>query len=158
MKAAEVTDAVIDEMRQREYDVVRINYANGDMVGHTGDLRAAILAVEAVDLSLGRLLKEVDRQDGIAIITADHGNADQMFEIDKKTGEFQVDDDGHLKRKTSHTLNPVFCIFHERGERSLELVDALENPGLANVAASILTILGFEPPEGYEPSLVKRKG
>lgn len=158
MKAAEVTDAVIDTMREQPFDLIRVNYANGDMVGHTGDLQAAIQAVEAVDLSLGRLLKEVEKTGGVAFITADHGNSDQMFEIDKKTGAFQVDDEGELKRKTSHTLNPVFFIVYDPiGEERFELATDVPSPGLANVAATALTVLGFDAPEGFEPSLIRRK-
>jgi 2,3-bisphosphoglycerate-independent phosphoglycerate mutase len=159
MKAAEVTDAVIDEMARQQYDFVRVNYANGDMVGHTGDLRAAIQAVEAVDLSLARLLQVVEEQGGVALITADHGNADQMFELNTKTGQFQVDDEGSLKRKTSHTLNPVFLVVYDPKQAlgQLELVSDLSRPGLANVAATVLTVLGYEPPADYEPSLLRRR-
>jgi 2,3-bisphosphoglycerate-independent phosphoglycerate mutase len=157
MKAAEVTDAVIDAMRTRRYDVVRVNYANGDMVGHTGDLDAAVIAVEAVDLSLGRLLAEVRRQGGVALVTADHGNADEMFEVDKKTGQPKRDATGALARKTSHTLNEVFFLVHDSAEPGrFALAAGVEKPGLANVAATALTILGFEPPADYEPSLLRR--
>lgn len=157
MKAAEVTDAVLDGLAARSYDVVRINYANGDMVGHTGDLRAAIMAVEAVDLCLGRLLAEVKRRKGVALVTADHGNSDQMFEFDKKSGGYQLDDQGRPRRRTSHTLNPVrFIVFDPHGEGRFTIDDTVESPGLANVAATILTILGREVPEEFKPSLVRR--
>jgi len=157
MKAAEVTDAVLDTLSASPYDVVRLNYANGDMVGHTGDLQAAILAVEATDLSLGRLLDAVADLKGVALVTADHGNSDQMYEVDKKTGKFKLDDAGKIKRKTSHTLNPVFFIVYDsQGERFV-IDEGLGSPGLANVAATILTVLGLEAPEDYEPSLIIRK-
>lgn len=157
MKAAEVTDAVIEAMAAQRYDLVRVNYANGDMVGHTGDLRAAIQAVEAVDLSLGRLLAAIEQQGGVALVTADHGNSDEMYEIDKKTGKFTRDETGALRRKTSHTLSPVFLVvFDPEGRGRLEVAPGVTSPGLANVAATILTILGFESPEGFEPSLVRR--
>ena len=157
MKAAEVTDAVLDALEERSFDVVRVNYANGDMVGHTGDLQAAILAVEATDLSLGRLLESVSEKKGVAFITADHGNSDQMFEMDKKTGEFKRDEAGRIKRKTSHTLNPVFFIvFDPEGER-FEIDGSVKTPGLANVAATVFTVLGLEAPEDYEPSILIRR-
>jgi 2,3-bisphosphoglycerate-independent phosphoglycerate mutase len=156
MKAAEVTDAVIDEMRAGSYDFVRVNYANGDMVGHSGDLMASIVAVEAVDLSLGRLLAAVEEMDGVALVTADHGNADEMYMRDKRAGGFAVSDDGSKTARTSHTLNPVpFFLFDPRGEWSLvEPGDLPEAPGLANVAATVLGLLGYEAPAGYRPSLL----
>ena len=158
MKAAEVTDAVLDALSARRYDLVRVNYANGDMVGHTGDLQAAIQAVEAVDLSLGRLLAAVERDRGVALVTADHGNADEMLEVDKKSGKPALDGNGVPRRKTSHTLNPVFLIvFDPRGGGRFVLDGSITAAGLANVAATVLTIMGYEVPEGYEPSLVIRR-
>jgi 2,3-bisphosphoglycerate-independent phosphoglycerate mutase len=156
MKAAEVTDAVITELRTGRYRQARLNYANGDMVGHTGVRDAAILAVEAVDLSLGRLLAVVDELHGLALVTADHGNADEMYEWDKKHKTFDTDPaTGRPKPKTAHTLNPVPFWIHDpqfAGEYELAPV---ERPGLANVAATALTLMGLEPPEGYAPSLVR---
>ena len=90
-----------------------MNYANGDMVGHTGDYDASLVAVEAVDLALKRLLPVIDKLGGVAIITADHGNSDEMYELDKKTGEPKTHPDGSFKAKTSHTLNPVPFIFYD---------------------------------------------
>ena len=98
---------MIDELQTGRYRHARVNYANGDMVGHTGHRVAAIQSVEAVDLQLARLLPVIESLGGALIVTADHGNADCMFEIDKKTGEPAVDSAGHVKVKTSHTLNPV---------------------------------------------------
>jgi len=156
MKAAEVTDAVIAALRPGGFDFARVNYANGDMVGHTGVRDAAILAVEAVDLCLGRLLAVVAAMDGVALVTADHGNADEMYMRDKKTGGFQTDEVGRPKAKTSHTLNPVpFALFDPRGEFGLVDVATLPDvPGLANVAATVLGLLGFDAPDGYRPSLL----
>ncbi len=156
MKAAEVTDAVLDELRGGRIRFARVNYANGDMVGHTGDLQAAIQAVEAVDLCLGRLLAAVRALDGIALITADHGNADEMLMRDKQTGEVVVED-GRIKPKTSHTLNPVpFVLFDPRGRGALDLDATVDQPGLANVAATVLNLLGHEAPADYRPTLLKR--
>jgi 2,3-bisphosphoglycerate-independent phosphoglycerate mutase len=153
MKAAEITDAVINELRAKPYGFARLNYANGDMVGHTGVYNAARLAVEVVDLALARLLPVIKELNGIAIVTADHGNADEMYEMDKKGGvKFEND---RPKSKTSHTLNPVPAIIYDpqfKGEYRLN--PAIAKPGLANVAATSLFLMGYEPPEGYEPSLL----
>ena len=153
MKAAEITDQTIHAIEKQSFDVGRINYANGDMVGHTGELDAAILAVETVDLCLARLLPVIRRANGILIVTADHGNADQMFEIDKKTGEFATDQRGVPRSKTSHTLNQVpLHIFSSHGPITLR--DS-NDAGLANLAATTLSLAGFAPPTDYEPSLVE---
>ncbi len=85
MKAAEIADAMIAALKSGQYKTLRCNFANGDMVGHTGNFRAATMAVEAVDLALGRILPVIDAMGGVALITADHGNADEMYELDKKT-------------------------------------------------------------------------
>jgi len=155
MKAAEITDAVIEAINSAQYDFIRLNYANGDMVGHTGILEAAIIAAETVDLCIGRLLQAIDNTGAIAIITADHGNLDEMFEKDAKTGAIKIDKKtGKPQPKTSHTLNPVpFIIYdpHFNGEYTLT---THKEQGLANVAATICTLLGFHPPEEYYPSLV----
>jgi 2,3-bisphosphoglycerate-independent phosphoglycerate mutase len=113
MKAAEITDATIRRLRRRSFSFGRINYPNGDMVGHTGDRRASILAVETVDLCLGRLLATVRGVQGIAIITADHGNSDEMYERDAD-GEFSIDPATNRPRpRTSHSLNPVPLILYD---------------------------------------------
>jgi 2,3-bisphosphoglycerate-independent phosphoglycerate mutase len=113
MKAAEITDATIRRLRRRSFSFGRINYANGDMVGHTGDRRAAILAVETVDVCLGRLLTTVRGVQGIALVTADHGNSDEMYERDG-AGAFQLDPATGLPRpRTSHSLNPVPLILYD---------------------------------------------
>ncbi len=155
MKAAEITDATIDALLRGDYRHARINYANGDMVGHTGNLDASIIAVEALDLSLGRLLPIIERLEGAVIVTADHGNCDEMFEVDKKSGGFQRDADGHLRNKTSHTLNMVPFYLYAPGCDAIALNESVANPGLANVAATTLELLGFQRPDGYEPSLLK---
>ena len=154
MKAAEITDATIAALRSGGLRHGRINYANGDMVGHTGNLDAAVIAVEAVDLSLGRLIPVIDKLNGALIVTADHGNADEMFEIDKRSGDFKRDPAGHLRSKTSHTLNAVPCYIYTPGNDSLALDPHLQHPGIANIAATTLQLLGFERPEGYVPSLL----
>ena len=158
MKAAEVTDATIEALESGRFPFARINYANGDMVGHTGSLEAAVLAVQTVDLCLGRLLKAVARLGGVALITADHGNADEMLERDKKTGEVKRKADGTPSAKTSHTLAPVpFTLYDPGFAGDYELDPSLETRGLSNIAATVLNLLGYEAPEGYDPSLIRLK-
>jgi len=152
MKAAEVCDATVAAMESGDFDLVRVNFANGDMVGHTGDLEAAILAVEAVDLCVGRLVEATEKQGGAILVTADHGNADEMIEHDKKTHALKKTGE-RWQRKTSHTLNPVPCYFYAPG-RTLRLA-GVDKPGLANVAATALMWMGYAAPEGYAPSLLE---
>ena len=156
MKAAEITDALMKELKTGTYRNARVNYANGDMVGHTGDFNAAVMAVEAVDMCLGRLLPVIDALKGIAIITADHGNADEMYELDKKTKLPQARKDGSFKPKTSHTLNPVPCILYDNvsgGKLSLKS----GNFGLSNIAATNLDLMGYQVPENWDQSMLSIK-
>lgn len=159
MKAAEITDATIDAMQKNSFRVGRINFANGDMVGHTGNLGAAIVAMGSVDLALGRLMRAAEETNTTLIVTADHGNADEMFERDKKTGKVVFDAHGNPKAKTSHTLSPVpFAIFNtSQLEKNwhVEMREDLPQAGLANIAATVMTLLGFEPPKELEPSCVR---
>ena len=156
MKAAEITDEMITELKTGRHRSARVNYANGDMVGHTGNLRAATMAIEAVDLSLGRLLKAIDDLNGMAIITADHGNADEMFELDKKTGKALYAKDGRVKAKTSHTLNPVPCIFYDKKHAGAYSIDG-QGFGLANLASTTVNLLGFQSPSNWDRSIIKFK-
>ncbi|MBR6708749.1 MAG: 2,3-bisphosphoglycerate-independent phosphoglycerate mutase, partial [Clostridia bacterium] len=113
MKCAEITDRLIECLESGKYRYLRVNFPNGDMVGHTGSLAATRCSVEALDLQLARILTVVDKLKGAALITADHGNADEMCELDKKTGQPKTDKAGNLKAKTSHTLNAVPCIIYD---------------------------------------------
>lgn len=153
MKAAEITDQLIDRLRTGEYRHARVNYANGDMVGHTGVFEASIVAVEAVDLSIGRLLPVVKELSGAMIVTADHGNADQMYELDKETGRPATTPDGRWKARTSHSLNRVPCHIYAPGV-PLAIDPRVESPGLGNIASTLLTLMGYQPPDDYLPSLV----
>ena len=117
-----------------DYDFIRINYPNGDMVGHTGDLQAVIHSMEALDASILELEAAVNAVNGILVVLADHGNADDMT-------------------KTAHTLNPVpFVIVDSTARYSLT---DLPSAGLANVAATLCELLGYHAPDGYEPSLIQ---
>ena len=159
MKGADITDKVIETIEEGSFRFIRLNYPNGDMVGHTGDLEAAVIAAETVDLCLGRLLEVVEKSGGLAIITADHGNLDEMYEVNAKTGEFDRDKKtGELKSKTAHTLNPVpFIIFDPQFNGEYELRGDLDSAGLGNVAATILNLLDYDAPSDYLPSLIKLK-
>ncbi|NLE49242.1 MAG: 2,3-bisphosphoglycerate-independent phosphoglycerate mutase [Sandaracinaceae bacterium] len=154
MKAAEITDATVESLLSGREKVLRINYANGDMVGHTGNFNAAVLAVEAVDLCIGRLIPIIEKLKGALIITADHGNADEMFERSKR-GEILRDANGRPRPKTSHTLNAVPFYLYAPSAPELALRTDLEEAGLANIAATVMELVGKTPPEDYLPSLLR---
>ena len=155
MKASEITDRLLQELQTGRHKHARLNYANGDMVGHTGVRDAAVLAVEAVDLQLGRLIRYIKKVNGALLVTADHGNADEMFEHEKKTNQVARDANGNMKIKTSHTLNPVPCHIFAPSVTQLQLNPKVERPGLANIAATTLQLLGLQAPEMYQPSLLE---
>jgi 2,3-bisphosphoglycerate-independent phosphoglycerate mutase len=158
MKGGEITDVLLDSLDQNKHQFLRANYPHGDMVGHTGDLLAVEMSVETVDLCLARLKKAIDAKGGIMIVTADHGNADEMFEVNKKTGELKLDSNGKPKMKTSHTLNAVPCyIYDASGAANLRLsaaATATTPLGISSLAATAITCLGFLPPEDYDRSIV----
>ena len=144
MKSAEITDVLVEKILSNKYPFVRVNFPNGDMVGHTGIMESTIIGVESVDIALKRILPAIDKVGGMAIITADHGNAEEMFELNKD-GQPATDKTGRIKAKTSHTLNPVPCIFYDNTPNK-DLYDVKENDdfGLANIAATI-SHAGCEP-------------
>ncbi len=156
MKCAEITDKLIECLESGKYRYLRVNFPNGDMVGHTGSLEATRCSMEALDLQLKRIIDVVDRLHGVALITADHGNADEMYEMDKKTHQPKVDKDGHYKAKTSHTLNPVPCIIYDNFYTDRYTVKPDEKKfGLSNVAATMVNLLGYKAPEMWDESLIK---
>lgn len=143
MKASEISDTLIAAIKSGKYDFLRTNYPNGDMVGHTGNYEAARIGVETVDLMLARIKAAVDEVNGILIVTADHGNADEMYEKKK-------DHKGPFKSKTSHTLNKVpFIIYGAK----VKIADG--EFGLANVAATVAKLLEIEPNEHWLPAIIK---
>ena len=145
----------IELLEAGEYDFYRVNFPNGDMVGHTGSLEATICAMEALDLQLGRILPVIDRLHGVAVITADHGNADEMAEIDKKTGKPKLNADGSFKAKTSHTLNPVPCfIYDATGQGRISVKEDRGTFGLSNIAATVAELLGRKAPGMWDESLI----
>jgi len=147
MKAVEITDKTIELLQSGKYRFGRLNYPNGDMVGHTGIPEAIIVAVETVDHELSRLLGVIRELNGIAVVLADHGNADEMFTV--KGGKKQV--------STAHSLNPVPCAIIDSSYQGEYEMAGIKNAGLANVAATLLNLLGYEAPKEYEPSLISFK-
>jgi 2,3-bisphosphoglycerate-independent phosphoglycerate mutase len=156
MKCADIADRVIEAIGSGNYDFIRLNFPNGDMVGHTGVYQAVICSMEAMDLQIGRIRKAADAAGAVMLITADHGNSDDMYEHDKKTGAVSRKADGNPKPKTSHSLNPVPCIVYDpeyKGEYGSE--HALrEGLGISSIAATCMELLGFVPPEDYDPSVL----
>jgi 2,3-bisphosphoglycerate-independent phosphoglycerate mutase len=158
MKCAEITDRLIEALESGKYASLRVNFPNGDMVGHTGSLEATICGVEALDLQLARILAAVDKAGAVALITADHGNADEMAELDKKTGGIKRNKDGSMKSKTSHTLNPVPFIIYDNVAKDAYTVKADNGQfGLSNVAATVVNFLGFDAPEMWDESVIELK-
>ena len=141
MKSVEITDKLVAAMESGKYDFLRCNYPNGDMVGHTGVMEAVITAMECVDEGLRRVLEAADRLGYTVLITADHGNADQMTETKK----------GKTSIRTAHSLNPVpFIVYDKDTEYTLKE----GNFGLANVAPTVATLLGLEAPACWEESII----
>jgi 2,3-bisphosphoglycerate-independent phosphoglycerate mutase len=165
MKCAEITDQVVAAIGSGKFDFIRLNYPNGDMVGHTGVYQAVVCSMEGMDIQLGRLRKAIDAAGGIMVITADHGNSDDMFEHDKKTGAVARKADGSPKAKTSHSLNPVPCIVYDpdyRGEYPRTLGTSSpgasslnEGLGVSSIAATCMQLLGYMPPADYDKSVLK---
>ncbi|MBP3452852.1 MAG: 2,3-bisphosphoglycerate-independent phosphoglycerate mutase [Clostridia bacterium] len=144
MKATEVTDLVIAALEKGRYGFIRCNFPNGDMVGHTGNVLATEIAVETVDLCLARIKKACDEHGAILLVTADHGNADQMLEKNKKGG---------IAPRTAHSLNPVPFIVYDKDEKH-ELKEG-NHFGLANVAPTVAQLLGLKPYDCWEESMLK---
>lgn len=145
MKAYEITQKTIELLRSGKYRFGRVNFPNGDMVGHSGKLEAAIIAMETVDECVAKLLEVISELGGIAIVTADHGNSDEMY----------TEKNGIKTPKTAHTLNPVPFIIVDPLYNNEYTMQPPKDSGLANMAATILNLLGYEKPESYEASLIK---
>ena len=157
MKCAEITDKVIDAIKSGKYDHIRLNYPNGDMVGHTGVFNAVVCSMEGMDLQLGRLKAAIEEAGGIMCITADHGNSDDMYEH-KKDGSVAKDASGEPKAKTSHSLNPVPGIIYDpeyKGEYDTEHLN--EGLGISSWPATLMTLMGFVPPTDYDKSIINLK-
>lgn len=142
MKSAEITDAAIEKMQ--DYDFVRLNYPGGDMVGHFAELEPTIAAIEAIDIQLARLAKEVDRLGGVLIITADHGNAEEL-----------IDSSG--ASKTAHSTNPVpFIVYDNTENKDAYEFAPVNDAGLSNIASTISLLLGQNDyPDTWREPLIK---
>jgi len=139
MKAYEVRDELIKAIISSKYKFLRINFANGDMVGHTGVKSAAMIAAETVDECVKEIVDTVASLNGITVVTADHGNLDEM-----------------VKSKTAHTLNPVmFAIIDSEYNNEYIINEDIKDPALGNIAATLLNLLGYERPKDYLDSLIK---
>ena len=149
MKALEIKDRTIEMLKTGKYRFGRLNFANGDMVGHTGNLEATVTDVETVDRCVGELLEVIEALEGIAIVTSDHGNSDEMFTIDE---------DRQKKVLTAHTLNPVPFAIYDPGYNGEYEMAFLKKAGLSNVAATLLNLLGYEKVNDYDPSLIRILG
>ena len=157
MKCAEITDRLIEALESGKYRFLRVNFPNGDMVGHTGSIEATRIGMEALDLQLARILPVIDKMKGVALITADHGNADEMYETDKKTGAPKQNKDGSFKAKTSHTLNPVPCIFYDNFSAASYTVRADGSYGLSSIAATAVNLLDYAAPSMWDASMIDVK-
>lgn len=142
MKSAEIADTVIENIN--DFKFIRLNFPGGDMVGHTADVDATIMAMEAIDLALARIAEAVDKAGGVMIIVADHGNAEEL-----------LDTDGN--KKTAHTTNQVPCIIYDNTKNRVEYeVSDVMNPGISNIAATVAVLLGYKDyPSSWNKSLIK---
>ena len=157
MKCAEIADAVIEAIKSGKYQHIRLNFPNGDMVGHTGVFNAVVCSMEAMDLQIGRIKQAVEETGGILCITADHGNSDDMYEH-AKDGSVKQNKDGSPKAKTSHSLNPVPAIIYDpeyKGEYDQSALN--EGLGISSWPATIMQLMGFVPPADYDRSLINLK-
>jgi len=160
MKCAEIADHVLKAIASGNYDLIRLNFPNGDMVGHTGVYQAVVCSMEAMDIQIGRIARAVEKAGGVMLITSDHGNGDDMYEHDKKNGAVSLKPDGSPKPKTAHSLNPVPCIVYDpdcKGEYPNAAGEGALNEGLgiSSVAAACIQLLGYIPPEDYDKSVLK---
>lgn len=142
MKSADIVDDLIEAIQSKKYDFLRCNFPNGDMVGHTGSMEATIIGVESVDIGLARLKKVCDEYGVTMLVTADHGNADEMLEKNKK-GEIQV--------RTAHSLNPVPFIIYDK---DIKYTIKEGSYGLSNVAPTVVKMFGLKAPDCWRDSMI----
>ncbi|THU52284.1 hypothetical protein C4D60_Mb10t02360 [Musa balbisiana] len=154
MKALEIAEKARDAILSRKFDQVRVNLPNGDMVGHTGDIEATVVACKAADEAVKIILDAIEQVGGIYVVTADHGNAEDMVKRNK-TGQPQLDKAGNIQILTSHTLQPVPIAIGGPGLAPGVKFRNVPDGGLANVAATVMNLHGFEAPSDYEPTLIE---
>ena len=141
MKSKEITEAMVEAMASKKFQFLRCNYPNGDMVGHTGAMDAVVYAMECVDNGLKAILEAADKDGYTVLITADHGNADQMTETKK----------GKTAVRTAHSLNPVPFIIYDK---DTQWTIKEGSYGLANVAPTVVKMMGLTAPDCWEASMV----
>lgn len=155
MKALEIAEKARDAILSRKFHQVRVNLPNGDMVGHTGDIEATVVACKAADEAVKMIIDAIEQVGGIYVVTADHGNAEDMVKRDKK-GQPLLDKNGNIQILTSHTLEPVPIAIGGPGlAPGVRFRKDLPTGGLANVAATVMNLHGFEAPSDYEPTLIE---
>ena len=141
MKSKEITEKMVQAMASKKFQFLRCNFPNGDMVGHTGVMEAVVYAMECVDNGLKAIIEAADQYGYTVLITADHGNADQMTETKK----------GKTSVRTAHSLNPVPFIIYDK-EHNWQIIEG--NYGLANVAPTVVKMMGLTAPECWEASMI----
>ena len=141
MKSKEITEKMVEAMASKKYQFLRCNFPNGDMVGHTGVMEAVVYAMECVDNGLKAIIEAADKYGYTVLITADHGNADQMTETKK----------GKTSVRTAHSLNPVPFIIYDKDH---DWVIKEGSYGLANVAPTVVQMMGLTAPDCWEDSMV----
>jgi 2,3-bisphosphoglycerate-independent phosphoglycerate mutase len=156
MKAIKIAEKARDALLSGKFDTIRVNLPNGDMVGHTGDFKATVVACTEADKAVKIILDAVEQVGGMYLVTADHGNAEDMVKRHPKTHAPLKDKNGQLQILTSHTVHPVPIAIGGPGlPANVRFRQDLPDAGLANVAATTMNLLGFEAPADYEPSLVE---
>jgi 2,3-bisphosphoglycerate-independent phosphoglycerate mutase len=155
MKALEIAEKTRDAILSGKFDQVRVNLPNSDMVGHTGDIEATVVACKAADEAVKIILDAVEQVGGIYLVTADHGNAEDMVKRNK-SGQPMLDKSGSIQILTSHTLQPVPVAIGGPGlHPGVRFRSDIQTPGLANVAATVMNLHGFEAPADYETTLIE---
>ncbi|MCL2037543.1 2,3-bisphosphoglycerate-independent phosphoglycerate mutase [Candidatus Saccharibacteria bacterium] len=157
MKSVEIADKLIELLKEKKYQFVRVNFPNPDMVGHTGNYDATVKAIEAVDTALARILPVIDEVQGMAIITGDHGNAEEMYELNDD-GSAKLDKNGQPVVKTAHTTNRVPAIFYDNTPFAQQYqVRDNDDLGLANFASTIAELLGIPSRPEWLKSIIEIK-
>ena len=157
MQCAIITDRVCQAIDNNEFQFIRLNFPNGDMVGHTGVYQAVQTSMGALDICLERIYNSVKAAGGVMLVTADHGNADDMYEH-AKDGSVKLDANGNPKRKTSHSLNPVPAIlFDPEFQGEYDNVTLNSGLGISSITGTCMTLLGYFPPADYDKSIVNLK-
>ena len=156
MSALPITEKVCEEIEKGEYDLIRLNLANGDMVGHCGDFASTVQAIECLDSCLEKLVHSCQKNNSILLITADHGNADEMFQFDSKKGQYKTKS-GKRVPSTSHSKNPVpFVVFDPLNKWTLCGEKGSVSGGIAQIGATLLHLTQLPVPNHYLPSLVQQ--